>query len=38
LAGVIKDKKIQFDFLQTAYLLVIDRLLNPRSKLYFKRS
>ena len=38
LAGVIKDKKIQFDFLQTAYLLVIDRLLNPRSKLAcFKR-
>jgi transposase len=38
LAGVIKDKKIQFDFLQTAYLLVIDRLLHPRSKLAcFKR-
>jgi transposase len=38
LAGVIQDKKIQYDFLQTAYLLVIDRLLNPRSKLAcFKR-
>ena len=38
LAGVIKDKKIQYDFFQTAYLLVIDRLLNPRSKLAcFKR-
>jgi len=38
LDGVIKDKKIQYDFLQTAYLLVIDRLLHPRSKLAcFKR-
>jgi transposase len=38
LAGVVKDKKIQYDFLQTAYLLVIDRLVNPRSKLAcFKR-
>jgi hypothetical protein len=38
LAGVIQDKKIQYDFLQTAYLLVIDRLLHPRSKLAcFKR-
>jgi transposase len=38
LGGVIKDKKIQYDFFQTAYLLVIDRLLNPRSKLgCFKR-
>jgi transposase len=38
LAGVIQDKKIQYDFLQTAYLLVIDRLLHPRSKLgCFKR-
>jgi transposase len=38
LGGVIKDKKIQYDFFQTAYLLVIDRLLNPRSKLAcFKR-
>jgi len=33
LAGVLKDKKIQYDFWQTVYLLVIDRLLNPRSKL-----
>jgi len=38
LTGVIKDKRIQYDFLQTAYLLVVDRLLNPRSKLAcFKR-
>ena len=35
---MIKDKKIQYDFFQTVYLLVIDRLLNPRSKLAcFKR-
>ncbi len=33
LAGVIKDKKIQSDLWRTVYLLVIDRLLNPRSKL-----
>jgi transposase len=38
LTDVIKDKKIQYDFLQTIYLLVIDRLLHPRSKLAcFKR-
>lgn len=38
LASVIQDKKIQYDFLQTTYLLVIDRLLHPRSKLAcFKR-
>jgi len=33
LSGEIKDKRIQYDFLQTVYLLVIDRLLHPRSKL-----
>ena len=38
LSEVIKGKKIQYDFVETVYLLVIDRLLHPRSKLAcFKR-
>jgi hypothetical protein len=33
LSKVVSTKKIQYDFVNTVYLLVIDRLLNPRSKL-----
>ncbi|NOX36341.1 MAG: IS1634 family transposase, partial [Calditrichaeota bacterium] len=33
LSGMIRGKKVQFDFLQTVYLLIIDRLLEPGSKL-----
>lgn len=33
LSKVVSSKKIQYDFVNTVYLLVIDRLLNPRSKL-----
>ncbi|UCE04475.1 MAG: IS1634 family transposase [bacterium] len=33
LSRLIKDKNIEYDFIQTVYLLVLDRLLNPGSKL-----
>lgn len=33
LQSLIKNRKIDFDFIRTVYLLVVDRLLNSRSKL-----
>jgi len=33
LGSLVSGKRVQFDFIHTVYLLVIDRLLQPRSKL-----